>query len=730
MSIYQKQIQTFLNPLHPIDSMEMISQIDQIILNSSRLEFLPNIQTVFLPSIRNRNQPNLESVPDTIQNIRKQSILKIIHPFCPYKNGIGTGIVIDVDPLQTSFTVMTCKHILEPYLQDISSIKLLFEDISEEINILQTIPCSTIPFLRTSFEDIVILSCQYPQSLDPLPVSFHPNPKEIIQQTNPMLYLLGYKAGSNFKISSDYSNRIPFEYLVSQNNLSEGQTIFRNKTYLGKITRLKAIKQMLGPEILITILTITIDSNKQLQLTSSYVNKELQSIETMLITNDIAQKEDLSNYWVLISPLIASDHMLTSLVTGKGSSGGGYFLEDGSFIGMHIGQINSQCYEQTNNDNLHLVVFPQVESIHHIWLSQIYLGETKEQESFVCNIDNLTTKIKYSKQLSRIWKMTLSIPNTILQQIDDNNSDIRQSKYVGMLEIHNIQYFNISSTTYSYELIGCCAKLPLIRLRIVCYSPSSYLEIYSQQIVSTSELPTQPEPQPWILISSSSQSSFTMILTTYFFEIDYLLACKLTSKAGQEDNNELIISPQGELALQCLSTNASHDNKDDDSNKNTLVWKFWEVMTYKECKAKYLSEEQLVTFKDQPKRLPLWLQDIIFLFSSYCENKKGIPKHWKLPIGKVYQKNYQLYHFTSTDLKNKHNQCLPWTYFFLYNQQNMKDRLFVTAIGQHYDDLSYSFDKYNVLYELMNIIVSTSEFSFEAKEIPTIGDYLFSFQKK
>lgn len=109
---------------------------------------------------------------------------------------------------------------------------------------------------------------------------------------------------------------------------------------------------------------------------------------------DATQKGDLNSCsdQQIVSKYIQDDLMLTTIDTGAGCSGGGYFKSDGTFIALHIGKIKNDWKESlllAEGCELHLSLFPQVPFRQKDWFKHLDLEKKNNPKANFAFLDFL-----------------------------------------------------------------------------------------------------------------------------------------------------------------------------------------------------------------------------------------------------------------------------------------------------------------------------------------------------
>ncbi len=221
--------------------------------------------------------------------------------------------------------------------------------------------------INTTFPDIVFLHCKPGEKFHvPLmKLNIPDSPLEV--DSFKQLYYLGYKAGSYFKGSYDFPMRVDLSSLIdspdfetSKHAVISHPLIYYNNILLPAATNLQ-IYSYLGQHSIASTNTII----NAIYL-PSLIDKCLIFIQAIVLPSTVTPPQGeayqdrtafllihinnfpryipiVHGFTVVIPHKCSSDYMLTTLETGDGCSGGGYFLQSGEFVALHCGRLTESA---------------------------------------------------------------------------------------------------------------------------------------------------------------------------------------------------------------------------------------------------------------------------------------------------------------------------------------------------------------------------------------------------
>lgn len=131
-------------------------------------------------------------------------------------------------------------------------------------------------------------------------------------------------------------------------------------------------------------------------------------------------------FTVNVDPLLAADHMIVSLKTNNGSSGGVYITLDGTIVGLHCGVIQphaAQHFKVSSKLAPHLVLFLHQQFLNSFWFRII----DKQMKSMKNNIVRPSVKIAvndYILNSTRIYGKVVSIQDALSGKENDERQEV------------------------------------------------------------------------------------------------------------------------------------------------------------------------------------------------------------------------------------------------------------------------------------------------------------------
>lgn len=411
-------------------SVRTISKDSLKTLISRRLATYPpepqgeKIQETNVSFIRNQGSLNTK-VEEPINNV-KRGICKLFpSDERTFKIGIGSGICIwkasSVDQIsfhanddqftseENDFIIMTCKHVTN--CSPTPSIKVAFNidnpaAVPDEMNLYDVytflsmieVKKAVINLGCDDFWDVSFLYCKgSPTKTPPYVNSIPKNPPEINHLST--LYYVGYNAATHLKVSKG----IPL--IRSLSNIGDVHLSGKEKLIhnTGKIIADHPIPTGNG--------YILSPTSEKLKKNATYsITPDSSSNSTALIRSNSSTKKELKmkedDYVISANPVSEFDHLITSLKTGYGSSGGGYFTADGRLLSMHIGKLIPPLQELFNlpeRDKAHFSIIPSAKFQSFYWedylLYEDVLNKKNAQECEYFQIDGKVYRKKSYEEI-------------------------------------------------------------------------------------------------------------------------------------------------------------------------------------------------------------------------------------------------------------------------------------------------------------------------------------------